>query len=59
MKARRLAAALILAAAGTAPAQVPGAPVPQFELTGLTGGPPGGLEALQGRALLLEFFAYW
>ena len=36
-----------------------GKPLPAFELKGLTQSPAESFDELAGRAVLIEFFAYW
>ena len=52
-----LGAALLLAA--PASAQRPGTALPEIELTGLTQTPARSFDDFKGRAVLIEFFAYW
>ncbi len=40
-------------------ADILGKPLPAVELEGLTQSPANRFEELSGRAVLIEFFAYW
>ena len=54
-----LASAMTLGLCTSASADNLGKPLPTVELEGLTQSPAGSFEELAGRAVLIEFFAYW
>lgn len=57
---RGVIAPLAVAALGTlTSAQEVGSPVPALELEGLSNTEAGSYDEMLGRAVLLEFFAYW
>ncbi len=54
-----LAGVMTLGLCVTAVADNVGRAMPAFELEGLTQSPAASYEELAGRAVLIEFFAYW
>ena len=54
-----LASALTLGLSSSASADNLGKPLPTVELEGLAQSPAEAFDELAGRAVLIEFFAYW
>jgi hypothetical protein len=54
-----IAGVMALALGATALADNIGKPLPEAEIEGLTQSPAASIDELAGRAILIEFFAYW
>jgi hypothetical protein len=57
---RNLIVALVLVLPGAnSDAQAVGSQMPRFELKGLSQSPAKSIAELEGRAILIDFFAFW